>query len=62
MLAFRRNEALLLKKKKNRDEKYGMAMPELMNFAIRVFFLTCSASGCERNWSTFALVNINMNL
>ncbi|XP_059598393.1 uncharacterized protein LOC132255016 [Vitis vinifera] len=30
--------------------------PELQKFAIRVLSLTCSASGCERNWSTFESV------
>ena len=30
--------------------------PELQKFAIRVLSLTCSALGCERNWSTFELV------
>ena len=26
---------------------------KLQKFAIQVLSLTCSASGCERNWSTF---------
>ncbi|KAL6344305.1 hypothetical protein AAG906_037876 [Vitis piasezkii] len=30
---------------------------ELQKFAIRVLSLTCSASGCERNWSTFELIH-----
>ncbi|KAL6526240.1 hypothetical protein OROMI_029880 [Orobanche minor] len=34
-------------------ERFGTQTPELMSFAIRVLSLTCSASGCERNWSTF---------
>ncbi|XP_042019101.1 uncharacterized protein LOC121766939 [Salvia splendens] len=32
---------------------YGSKAPNLQNFAIRVLSLTCSAIGCERNWSTF---------
>jgi hAT family C-terminal dimerisation region len=31
---------------------YGAGM-ELKQFAIRVLSLTCSATGCERNWSIF---------
>ncbi|XP_026457577.1 uncharacterized protein LOC113358255 [Papaver somniferum] len=31
----------------------GMDVPELQKFAIRVLIQTCSASSCERNWSTF---------
>ncbi|KAL6561598.1 hypothetical protein OROMI_017199 [Orobanche minor] len=34
-------------------ERFGSKTPELTSFAIRVLSLTCSASGCERNWSTF---------
>ncbi|RVW49640.1 hypothetical protein CK203_076728 [Vitis vinifera] len=33
--------------------RFGDSTPELQKFAIRVLRLTCSASGCERNWSTF---------
>ncbi|XLR61736.1 hypothetical protein S83_012408, partial [Arachis hypogaea] len=29
--------------------------PELKKFAIRVLSLTCSSSGCERNWSAFEM-------
>ena len=32
-------------------------MPDLQAFAIRVLGLTCSASACERNWSTFNQVH-----
>ncbi|KAK1376692.1 hypothetical protein POM88_032936 [Heracleum sosnowskyi] len=32
---------------------YGKHTPELQAFAIRVLSLTCSSSGCERNWSVF---------
>ncbi|XP_024200195.1 uncharacterized protein LOC112203456 [Rosa chinensis] len=38
-------------------EKYGTQTPELMTFAIQVLSLTCSASGCERNWSTFEMIH-----
>ncbi|XP_058741686.1 uncharacterized protein LOC131614076 [Vicia villosa] len=38
-------------------ESYGDAHPELQNFAIRVLSLTCSSSGCERNWSAFEMVH-----
>ncbi|XLU98683.1 hypothetical protein S245_013023, partial [Arachis hypogaea] len=31
--------------------------PELKKFAIRVLSLTCSSSGCERNWSAFEMVH-----
>ncbi|KAK4283950.1 hypothetical protein QN277_000847 [Acacia crassicarpa] len=32
---------------------YGASAPSLQKLAIKVLSLTCSASGCERNWSTF---------
>ncbi|KAJ0877239.1 putative HAT dimerization domain, ribonuclease H-like superfamily [Helianthus annuus] len=32
---------------------FGGDTPELQKFAIRVLSLTCSATGCERNWSVF---------
>lgn len=38
-------------------ESYGDEHPELQNFAIRVLSLTCSSSGCERNWSAFEMVH-----
>ncbi|XP_057446323.1 uncharacterized protein LOC130738365 [Lotus japonicus] len=38
-------------------EAYGDHCPELRNFAIRVLSLTCSSSGCERNWSAFEMVH-----
>eukprot|EP00253_Pinus_taeda_P001449 PITA_01449 len=31
--------------------------PQLQKFAIRVLSQTCSASGCERNWSVFECIN-----
>ncbi|KAI9084351.1 hypothetical protein K1719_033693 [Acacia pycnantha] len=34
-------------------KSYGAQVPDLRNLAVRVLGLTCSASGCERNWSTF---------
>ncbi|CAN0846511.1 hypothetical protein LINGRAHAP2_LOCUS4490, partial [Linum grandiflorum] len=32
-------------------------VPEFQRFAIRILSLTCSASGCERNWSAFERVH-----
>ncbi|WOL01680.1 hypothetical protein Cni_G10397 [Canna indica] len=32
---------------------YGHSAPNLQQLAIRILSLTCSASGCERNWSVF---------
>ncbi|KAH6823140.1 hypothetical protein C2S53_011313 [Perilla frutescens var. hirtella] len=32
---------------------YGTSSPTLKSFAIRVLSLTCSATGCERNWGVF---------
>jgi len=37
-------------------EMFGDATPELKRFAIRILSLTCSSSGCERNWSSFEMV------
>ena len=42
-------------------ERFGEQTPELTKFAIRVLSLTCSASGCERNWSTFQSVKLFVN-
>ncbi|XP_057954020.1 uncharacterized protein LOC131148322 [Malania oleifera] len=36
---------------------FGTKTPKLMNFAIRVLSLICSASACERNWSTFEQIH-----
>ena len=36
--------------------RFGGSTLELQKFSIRVLSLTCSASGCERNWSTFESV------
>ncbi|XP_050102879.1 uncharacterized protein LOC126582742 [Malus sylvestris] len=38
-------------------ERFGHKTPELKKFAVRVLSLTCSASGCERNWSTFSMIH-----
>ncbi|KAL6514191.1 hypothetical protein OROHE_019178 [Orobanche hederae] len=38
-------------------ESYGEECKELQELAIRVLSLTCSAMGCERNWSIFDLVH-----
>jgi len=35
---------------------FGDDCPQLQKIAIRILSLTCSASGCERNWSTFEQV------
>ncbi|XP_059669339.1 uncharacterized protein LOC132314495 [Cornus florida] len=32
---------------------YGSTTPNLQKFAIKILILTCSASGCERNWNVF---------
>ncbi|XP_028753001.1 uncharacterized protein LOC114712623 [Neltuma alba] len=34
-------------------ESYGGEGKELQKIAMRILSLTCSATGCERNWSTF---------
>eukprot|EP00258_Populus_trichocarpa_P030141 XP_024446160.1 uncharacterized protein LOC18107638 [Populus trichocarpa] len=38
-------------------DSYGDECPELQRFAIRVLSLTCTSSGCERNWSAFEMVH-----
>ncbi|XP_026384974.1 uncharacterized protein LOC113280578 [Papaver somniferum] len=40
------------KKRRTKDQP-RIDAPNLQKFAIRVLSLTCSASPCERNWSTF---------
>ncbi|XP_027157929.1 uncharacterized protein LOC113759555 [Coffea eugenioides] len=52
------NAVLTRNKKSPADwwESYGDECPELKNFAIRILSLTCSSSGCERNWSAFELL------
>ena len=32
---------------------FGSQTPNLQKLAIKILSLTCSASGCERNWSVF---------
>ncbi|XP_049933409.1 uncharacterized protein LOC126410009 [Nymphaea colorata] len=34
-------------------ERFGPDCPELRKLAIRILSQTCSATGCERNWSVF---------
>ncbi|XP_031739008.1 uncharacterized protein LOC116402801 [Cucumis sativus] len=34
-------------------DNFGQSTPNLQKFAVRILGLTCSASGCERNWSVF---------
>ncbi|XP_042424116.1 uncharacterized protein LOC122011797 [Zingiber officinale] len=38
-------------------DSFGDDCPELQNWAIRILSLTCSSSGCERNWSAFEMVH-----
>ncbi|XP_060211283.1 uncharacterized protein LOC132638410 [Lycium barbarum] len=40
---------------------YGGDTPELQKFVIKVLGLTCSSSGCERNWSVFEHVRTKKN-
>lgn len=37
---------------------FGSDTPVLQKFAIKILSLTCSSSGCERNWSVFEHVSI----
>nr|XP_028956181.1 uncharacterized protein LOC103417677 isoform X2 [Malus domestica] len=55
-------DPLAMKTRKRRTplgwwQRFGYRTPELMMFAIRVLGLTCSSSGCERNWSTFQMIH-----
>ncbi|KAJ0779731.1 putative HAT dimerization domain, ribonuclease H-like superfamily [Helianthus annuus] len=36
---------------------YGKEVPNIQQLAIKVLSLTCSSSGCERNWSTFEQIH-----
>ena len=36
---------------------FGSSTRSLQKFALRVLKLTCSALGCERNWSIFENVS-----
>eukprot|EP00253_Pinus_taeda_P004769 PITA_04769 len=38
-------------------EAFGGHCPELQIFAVRILSQTCSASGCERNWSVFERIH-----
>ncbi|CAL0310875.1 unnamed protein product [Lupinus luteus] len=40
-------------------ETYGCRTPNLQRLAVRVLSQTCSASGCERNWSVFENIHTN---
>lgn len=37
-------------------DSFGDDTPQLKWFAMRILSLTCSSSGCERNWSAFEMV------
>ncbi|XP_070033718.1 uncharacterized protein [Nicotiana tomentosiformis] len=53
---FRKNMAIRQRKTKSPVEwwkQYGHSTPDLQKFSIKVLSLTCSSSGCERNWSVF---------
>ena len=41
---------------------FGVHCPKLQRFTIRVLSLTCSSSGCERNWSAFERVRFQFML
>eukprot|EP00253_Pinus_taeda_P029038 PITA_29038 len=38
-------------------EAFGSHCPQLQKFAIRILSQTCSATGCERNWSVFERIH-----
>jgi hypothetical protein len=38
-------------------EAFGSHCPQLQKFAISILSQTCSASGCERNWSVFERIH-----
>ncbi|XP_068490461.1 uncharacterized protein [Phaseolus vulgaris] len=38
-------------------KNYGHATPNLQKLAIKILSLTCSSSGCERNWSVFEQIH-----
>ncbi|XP_028803194.1 uncharacterized protein LOC114758322 [Neltuma alba] len=42
---------------RNKKQCYGGEGKELQKVAMRILSLTCSATGCERNWSTFDQVH-----
>ncbi|XP_042976309.1 uncharacterized protein LOC122307475 [Carya illinoinensis] len=37
--------------------QFGCEVPTLQRFAVRVLSQCCSATGCERNWSTFDFIH-----
>ena len=39
---------------------YGSSTPNLQQLAIRILSLTCSACGCEHNWSVFEQVSFEV--
>lgn len=43
-------------------EQYGTSTPHLQKFAVKVLSLTCSSSGCERNWSIFENVSSYLSI
>uniref|UniRef100_A0A803LM38 BED-type domain-containing protein n=1 Tax=Chenopodium quinoa TaxID=63459 RepID=A0A803LM38_CHEQI len=47
----------LMEKRTDWWESYGDNCPGLKSFAVRILSLTCSSSGCERNWSAFEMVH-----
>ncbi|KAL8140039.1 LOW QUALITY PROTEIN: hypothetical protein V2J09_006060 [Rumex salicifolius] len=53
---FGRSIAMRARKTKSPAEwwkTYGFVTPSLQKFAISILSLTCTATGCERNWSVF---------
>ncbi|XP_070048793.1 uncharacterized protein [Nicotiana tomentosiformis] len=53
---FGKNMAIRQRKTKSPVEwwkQYGHSTPDLQKFSIKILSLTCSSSGCERNWSVF---------
>jgi hypothetical protein len=38
-------------------QQFGSQCHELQKFAVRILSQTCSASGCERNWSVFERIH-----
>ncbi|XP_075096943.1 uncharacterized protein LOC142174720 [Nicotiana tabacum] len=57
----KKNMAIRQRKTKSPVEwwkQYGHSTPDLQKFFIKVLSLTCSSSGCERNWSVFEHIHI----
>ncbi|KAH1213767.1 hypothetical protein GmHk_14G041657 [Glycine max] len=42
-------------------EMFDDGTPKLRRFTIRVLSLTCSSSGCERNWNSFEMLKSKQN-